>query len=188
VRATEIETFQHQSIIVPNSELINAPVGNWMHKNRLGRTDIAIGVSYSADPRRVMAILLEIAHGHMKVLKNPEPAAVFLRFGDSSLDFELRVHLADVLDGLNVRNDLRLAIFERFRDENIEIPFPQRDLNIKLDGKTVSHLREAVSPRGPFTGNPETVLDNMGGLRSAHRGREEDDGDDGDDGDGDTNQ
>jgi potassium-dependent mechanosensitive channel len=189
VRATEIETFQHQSIIVPNSELINAPVGNWMHKNRLGRTDIAIGVSYSCDPRQVMAILLEIAHDHMKVLKNPEPAAVFLSFGDSSLNFELRVHLADVLDGLNVRNDLRLAIFERFRAENIEIPFPQRDLNIKLDGKTVSHLREAVSSKGPFTGNPETVPDNMGGLRGAHHGKDEDDGDDGDgDGDGDTNQ
>jgi potassium-dependent mechanosensitive channel len=180
VRATEIETFQHQSIIVPNSELINASVGNWMHKNRLGRTDIAIGVGYNSDPRRVMEILLEIAQAHMKVLKSPEPAVAFLAFGDSSLDFELRVHLADILDGLNVRNDLRLEIFERFRAEGIEIPFPQRDLNIKLDGGTAVHLREAVSQRGVFRGNPDVVPDNMGGLRAAHSHHGNDDDGDGD--------
>ena len=180
VRATEIETFQHQSIIVPNSELINASVGNWMHKNRLGRTDVAIGVSYTSDPRRVMEILLEIAQSHMKVLKNPEPSVAFVAFGDSSLDFELRVHLADILDGLNVRNDLRLAIFERFRAEGIEIPFPQRDLNIKVDGATAVQLRQAVSPGGAFKGNPDVVPDNMGGLRSAHSHHGADDDGDGD--------
>ena len=182
VRATEIETFQHQSIIVPNSELINASVGNWMHKNRLGRTEVAIGVSYDSDPRRVMEILLEIAQSHMKVLKNPEPSVAFLAFGDSSLDFELRVHLADILDGLNVRNDLRLEIFERFRAEGIEIPFPQRDLNIKLDGNAAVQLRETLSPKGSFKGNPDVVPDNMGGLRSAHGHHG---GDDDGDGDGD---
>jgi potassium-dependent mechanosensitive channel len=134
VRATEIETFQQQSIIVPNSELINASVGNWTHRNRVGRSEVTVGVSYNSDPRRVMQILLEIAAQHPMVLKNPEPMVAFVNFGDSSLDFELRVHLADLLSGLGVRNDLRLAIFERFRDEGIEIPFPRRDLNIRLEG------------------------------------------------------
>ncbi|WP_427915830.1 mechanosensitive ion channel domain-containing protein [Sinorhizobium alkalisoli] len=134
VRATEIETFQQQSIIVPNSELINASVGNWTHRNRVGRAEVAVGVSYDSDPRRVMQILLEIAGQHPMVLKNPEPSVAFLNFGDFSLDFELRVHLADLLNGVGVRNDLRVAIFERFREEGIEIPFPQRNLNIHVEG------------------------------------------------------
>lgn len=131
VRATEIETFQRQSIIVPNSELINSPVGNWTHRNRLGRSEVAVGVSYDADPRRVMELLEEIGRGHSLVLSDPAPFVVFMGFGDSSLDFELRVYLADVLSGITVATDLRLTIFERFQEEGIEIPFPQRDLHIK---------------------------------------------------------
>jgi potassium-dependent mechanosensitive channel len=133
VRATEIETFQRQSIIVPNSELINASVGNWTHRNVLGRVEVAVGVSYDADPRKVMAILYEIAQDHPLIMRNPEPAVFFVSFGDSSLDFELRVFLNDVLNGMSVRTDLRLAIFERFKSEGIDIPYPQRDLNIKIE-------------------------------------------------------
>lgn len=185
VRATEIETFQHLSIIVPNSELINASVGNWTHKNRLGRVEIAVGVGYDSDPRRVMEILLEIAQAQDKVLKNPEPVVAFQGFGESSLNFEIRVHLADVLDGLNVRNNIRLAIFERFKEEGIEFPFPQRDLHLKIEDGVASLLREAVTQRGHFQGNPDKVFTNMGGLGHRH---EDDDGshhDDDGDGDGD---
>lgn len=185
VRATEIETFQHLSIIVPNSELINASVGNWTHKNRLGRVEIAVGVSYSADPPQVMEILMEIARNHKKVLRNPEPFVVFQGFGDSSLNFEIRVHLADVLDGLGVKNDIRLAIFERFREAGIEIPFPQRDLNLKFEDGAAMLIREAVGRPSVFKGNPEKTLANMGGL-----GHRDDDADpDAEDaGDGDQNQ
>ncbi|MBO6716505.1 MAG: mechanosensitive ion channel family protein [Rhizobiaceae bacterium] len=136
VRATEIETFQRQSIILPNSELINSAVGNWTHKNRLGRVDIKIGVSYDADPRTVHSLLTEIAEAHETVLKNPAPMAVFTGFGDSSLDFELRFFLADVMSQLAVQNDIRFTIYERFKQEGIEIPYPQRDL----------HIRSGLSP------------------------------------------
>lgn len=151
VRATEIETFQQQSIIVPNSELINASVGNWTHRNRVGRAEVAVGVSYDSDPRRVMRILLEIAEQHPMVLKNPEPAVAFMNFGEFSLDFELRVYLADLLTGVDVRNDLRVAIFERFREEGIEIPFPQRNLNIHIesdDGDQKAALEKALEDEG----------------------------------------
>ena len=130
VRATEIETFQRQSIIVPNSELINASVGNWMHHNQMGRSEVAVGVSYDSDPRTVMNILMEIGTSHPLVLQNPEPMVIFMGFGESTLDFELRVYLADVFNGISVRNDIRVAIFERFRDAGITIPYPQRDLHI----------------------------------------------------------
>ncbi|MCY0095935.1 mechanosensitive ion channel family protein [Hoeflea ulvae] len=132
VRATEIETFSRQSIIVPNSELINAPVGNWTHRNKMGRVDVPVGVSYDADPRRVLEILEEVVRGHDLVLNFPAPGVFFINFGDSSLDFEVKAHIADVLNGMTVRTELRLRIFERLKAEGIEIPFPQRDLNIKL--------------------------------------------------------
>ena len=148
VRATEIETFQRQSVIVPNSELINSPVGNWTHRNHLGRADIAVGVSYASDPRRVLALLEEIGRSNDLVLRDPPPAVLFMGFGESSLDFELRVFLRDVLSELTVGSDLRLKIFERFKDEGIEIPFPQRDLHVKLppglDESTADAAKEAL--------------------------------------------
>jgi small-conductance mechanosensitive channel len=153
VRATEIETFQRQSVIVPNSELINSPVGNWTHRNRLGRAEIAVGVSYDADPRRVMELLQEIGQSNDLVLHEPGPSIVFMGFGDSSLDFELRVYLSDVLSGLSVATDMRLKIFERFKEEGIEIPFPQRDLHIKLptgdDGSKAEAAKESLKATAP---------------------------------------
>ncbi len=130
VRATEIETFRKQSIIVPNSDLINGLVGNWTHRNKLGRSEIPVSVSYEADPRKVMDILLELTAAVPLILRNPEPHVEFLRFGPYSLDFELRFFLADMGDGLTVRNNLRIEILRRFKAEGIEIPLPQSDLTI----------------------------------------------------------
>lgn len=126
VRATEIETFQHQSIMMPNSLLINASVGNWTHRNKLGRSEIAVTVTYASDPRRVIQVLDEIAAAHPKVLKNPAPNVSFTAFGDERMNFELRIYVADVLTAGGVRNDLRVAIYERFRDEGIGAPFPMK--------------------------------------------------------------
>ncbi|MFB2606007.1 mechanosensitive ion channel family protein, partial [Rhizobium phaseoli] len=130
VRATEIETFRKQSIIVPNSELINGLVGNWTHRNKIGRSEIPVSVSYDADPQQVMDILLELTAKIPLVMRNPEPHVEFLRFGPYSLDFELRFFLADMGDGMTVRNNLRIEILRRFKAEGIEIPLPQSDLTI----------------------------------------------------------
>jgi small-conductance mechanosensitive channel len=130
VRATEIETFQRQTVILPNSELINSAVGNWTHKNKLGRIEIPIGVAYGSDARKVHRLLMELAASHPLVLKNPEPFVLFASFGDSSLNFEIRVFLADIANGVVVQNELRFAILETFARENIEIPFPQREIRI----------------------------------------------------------
>lgn len=128
VRATEIETFQRQTIMVPNSLFINASVGNWTHRNKLGRSDIPVTVGYDAAPRQVMDTLLQIAAAHPLVLKNPEPLAVFSAFGEATMTFELRIYLADIVNGNGVRNDLRLAIYERFREEGLGAPFPKEEL------------------------------------------------------------
>ena len=131
VRSTEIETFDRSSVIVPNSELISGTVTNWTHKNAVGRVIARVGVSYDADSERVAQILREIGSAHPMALRYPAPFVYFAGFGDSALDFELRVMIRDVNSMLSVRSDLHHAIHKRFREEGLEIPFPQRDLNIR---------------------------------------------------------
>ena len=130
VRATEIETFRKQSIVVPNSDLINAPVGNWTHRNRIQRSEIPVSVAYGTDPEKVIAILLEIVGAVPEVLRNPEPHVDFLAFGASSLDFELRFCLADYSDGIRIRAAVRIEILKRFEREGIEIPYARLDIMI----------------------------------------------------------
>lgn len=131
VRSTEIDTFERSTIIVPNSELIAQTVTNWTHRNRLGRVAVRVGVAYSSDPEAVRAILLQCANDHPEVLRFPEAFVVWMDFGASSLDFELRAFIADISRGLQVRTDLRFAIFKAFREAGVEIPFPQQDVYIK---------------------------------------------------------
>ncbi|OJT99639.1 MAG: mechanosensitive ion channel protein [Rhizobium sp. 63-7] len=148
VRATEIETFQRQSIMVPNSLFINASVGNWTHRNKLGRADISVVVSYDSDPRRIMQLLKEIAEGHPKVLRNPAPMAIFSAFGEATMTFELRAYLADIVNGGEVRNDLRLAIFERFRQEGLGMPFKKED-GVPKDPPEEDETREPLPEAKP---------------------------------------
>jgi potassium efflux system protein len=149
VRATEIETFQNQSIIVPNSALINAAVGNWTLRNSVARSEIPVSVSYDNDPKHVMDVLLELARNHALVLTMPEPSVGFQAFGQYTMDFELRFHVADLFSAGGVRNDLRIAIIKRFREEGIEMPVPQRELNVHLDTRTgTDPLKEALAREG----------------------------------------
>ncbi|MEM9263126.1 MAG: mechanosensitive ion channel domain-containing protein, partial [Pseudomonadota bacterium] len=131
VRSTEIETFDRSSVIVPNSELISNAVTNWTHKNKQGRVIISVGVSYDTDPDLVIKLLEEVARDTHILLAYPAPYVYFVGFGDSSLDFELRGLIRDVNSGLSAKTGLRVAIFKKLKDAGIEIPFPQRDLNIR---------------------------------------------------------
>ncbi|WP_242223578.1 mechanosensitive ion channel family protein [Shinella zoogloeoides] len=124
VRATEIETFQRQTVIVPNSVLINGQVGNWTHRNKLGRVEIPVSVHGGNDPRLVQQLLVEVVRGQQGLLRNPEPTVVFQGFSSATLDFEIRAFLADILNGTGVKSDLRAAILERFREEKIAIGAP----------------------------------------------------------------
>ena len=124
VRATEIETFERASVIIPNAEFITGAVKNWTHANTTGRIIIKVGVSYDCDPDQVCTILLACAADNARVLKQPPPRALLLGFGDFSLEFELRAFVGHVDDGLLVRSDLHLEILRRFRAAGIEIPAP----------------------------------------------------------------
>jgi len=141
VRSTEIETFDRATIIVPNSSLISEPVQNWTHSDTIGRVKILVGVSYDSDPRQVEEILVNCARGNEDVLGDPAPWVVFLDFGASSLDFELRAYLRDVDRVMLVSSSLRFEIFDALKAAGIEIPFPQRDVNIRNINRLVDNLQ-----------------------------------------------
>jgi small-conductance mechanosensitive channel len=131
VRATEIETFQRNSVIVPNSEFLVSNVINRTQKDSVGRIELPIGVAYGSDTAKVEEILLGVARDNPKIAQWPEPFVLFQNFGDYSLDFELRCYCQNVFDTIRGGSELRFAIDKAFREEGIEIPFPQRDVNIK---------------------------------------------------------
>jgi potassium efflux system protein len=124
VRVTEIETAQRQTVILPNSELINSAVGNWTHRNTAGRIDIKMSTAHWENPRRVCELLLAIAKHHQGVLKSPAPAVAFLGLGTNALEFEINVHVNDITRGGTVATEIRLDVIEAFRREGIALPFP----------------------------------------------------------------
>ena len=134
IRATQIETFDRADVIVPNSELISGQVTNWMLHDQRGRIRVPIGVAYGTDTQKVKEILLAVADEHPEVVTEgnvPAPQVLFHGFGDSSLDFELRCFIRNIDTRIKVISDLNFAIDAAFRENRIEIPFPQRDLHVK---------------------------------------------------------
>ncbi|MDH4251636.1 MAG: mechanosensitive ion channel, partial [Nitrospira sp.] len=131
-RATTIVTNDNIAIIVPNADFISSKVVNWSYTNRDVRFNFPIGVSYGSDPEQVRRILLEVAQAHRGVLKEPGPSVLLDGFGDSSLNFVLRVWTREfsTIPGV-LRSELYFSICRAFKEEGIEIPFPQRDLHIK---------------------------------------------------------
>lgn len=132
IRATTVQTNDNISIIVPNSEFVSGRVINWSHNDRNIRFRIPVGVSYNEDPQLIKKLLLEVAGENKSVLKNPAPDVFFDEFGDSSLNFQLIVWTATYADRpAPFKSDLYFAIFDKFKEHKVEIPFPQRDLHIK---------------------------------------------------------
>jgi len=134
VRSTEVQTFDRSNVIVPNSELISAPVTNWTLRDKYGRVVIPVGVAYGSDTELVEKLLHEVTEDIPEVIKN-RPAlpikVLFLSFGDSTLNFELRFFIFDVGALTDVRSALHFAIDKAFRENNVEIAFPQRDIHIR---------------------------------------------------------
>lgn len=131
-RATTVVTNDNISVIVPNSEFISSTVINWSHNDRNVSFRYPLGVSYKEDPRIVKKILMQVAEENSGVLKKPAPQVLFDEFGESSLNFHLRVWTTEYINRPNIlKSQLYFAIFKKFREAGIEIPFPQRDLNLK---------------------------------------------------------
>ena len=134
IRATEIETLDNQDMLVPNSELISGRVTNWVLHNPYGRLRIRVGVAYGSDINKVKDILEAVSHENKSVITDGRvspPKALFMGFGESALEFELRVRIFDIKKRYDVVSELNFKIDEEFQKNHIIIPFPQRDIHIK---------------------------------------------------------
>ena len=148
LRATTVQTLDRAEIVVPNGDLISSPVTNWTLGDRSMRLIIPVGVAYGSDVETVMRVLLMVATENDQVLKEPQPKVLFLNFGESSLDFELRIWIAEFDTRFIIQSALVREIDRRFRSEGVEIPFPQRDLHLRsVDGEAADRLkRDSQAP------------------------------------------
>jgi small-conductance mechanosensitive channel len=130
-RATTVKTINNISIIVPNSSFISENVINWSHGDPKVRIDIDVGVSYDSDLDTVLRCLREVAEDNPKVLREPKPDILHRGFGDSAWDMRLRCWLSNPKGRPIIRSELNCAIVKKFRENGVEIPFPQRDLHVR---------------------------------------------------------
>ncbi|MBW6459462.1 MAG: mechanosensitive ion channel [Bacteroidales bacterium] len=131
-RSTTLITNDNIAVIVPNSDFINQRVINWSHNNRNVRLNFPVGVSYKEDPEVIRKVLIEVADHNSGVLKKPRPDVLFDDYADSSLNFILRIWTSEYSDKPKVlKSQLYYEIFRKFKENNIEIPYPQRDVHIK---------------------------------------------------------
>jgi small-conductance mechanosensitive channel len=150
LRSTVVENFDRAEVIVPNADLIAQKVTNWTLTSNISRVILKVGVAYGSNLTRVLSILDTAARAHPDVLSDPEPNAIFTGFGDSSIDFELRIWISDINKRLNVKSELGQAIDSHFREAGISIPFPQRDLHLRsIDSNLQSMFGASANPRSP---------------------------------------
>jgi small-conductance mechanosensitive channel len=143
-RSTTVLTNDNITIIVPNSKFITENVVNWKHRDSKIRFKIPIGVAYGSDARLVEKILLKVAEENRDIMDVPPPVVRFLEFGESSLLFELRAWSSTLLHRKGVLiSALNFAIYAKFKEHGIEIPFPQCDLHIRSGAL---ELKEAIKP------------------------------------------
>lgn len=142
VRSTKFLTFENTLIIVPNAELMKSTVHNVTYPYPETRVRIDVGVSYASDMEHVRRVMLNVAHENPMILEEPKPFFRFLEFGDSSLNVSMFCRVPEVLDQYKAASDLRTQILKRFREEGIEIPFPQRVVTMVETGKEDENLKD----------------------------------------------
>jgi potassium efflux system protein len=143
IRATTIRRWDQRELIVPNKEFITGQLINWTLSDNILRRDFPVGIAYGSDIRKAERILYEIAEADSRVLKDPAPVVLFKGFGNSSLDFELRINYSGIEHNLSLWHDINVAIDDRFREAGVEIAFPQHDLHLRsVDLDIPLHLRQ----------------------------------------------
>ena len=162
-RSTEIRTLDRVSIIVPNADLVGSRVVNWSHGHPVSRLHVPLGTAYGSPIEQVHTAAIEAAQTHPEVLRYPKPQLRFLGFGDSSLDFDLIVWIRDPRHQFDIKSDLYYLLEANLNRYHIEIPFPQRDLNLRnpelqpliqdwkqsLQPKDASHLPSSAPLKDP---------------------------------------
>jgi len=143
IRSSTVRTFEGAEVIVPNASLVSDQVTNWTLSDRMRRIDLDIGIAYGTDPQRVVALLSEVARANPGVLPDPSPVVLFLGFGDSALNFQIRAWTAHFEEWVRTRSDLGLAVQAALKEAGIEVPFPQREVRIVSEA-------DAAAPAPPL--------------------------------------
>jgi small-conductance mechanosensitive channel len=133
LRASIVRTRQGAEIVVPNSHPISEQVTNWTLSDRLRRISLPAGVSYGAAPQKVIAVIEAAACAHPRVLKKPPPKCLFVGFGDSSIDFDLRVWMDQYADWSKIRSEVAVAVHDAVQAAGMAFPFPQREVRLLRD-------------------------------------------------------
>jgi potassium-dependent mechanosensitive channel len=177
IRATTIVDFDRKEIIVPNKAFVTDQLINWSLSDAITRVVIKVGVSYGSELAKAKELMLQIARNNPRVLKEPEPMVLFLNFGDSTLDHELRVHVGELLDRNMVIDELNREIYRVFAENDIEIAFSQLDINLRnseglerlvssrqVEGKNSQQAKEDPLPKDSGTLSGPTNPDNPTSL------------------------
>lgn len=136
IRTSYVKTMDGKIIVVPNSKLTEENVINWTISDKITRFNVSVGVAYGSDTEKVKNILYQVALNHPLVDKRRKIVVMFQDFGDSALQFDLYFWAARSWEIMVIKSDIRFAIDKAFRENDIQIPFPQRDLHIKSDFRT----------------------------------------------------
>ena len=160
IRATTLADLENREILIPNEALISERVTNWTLSNSVTRVTVPVGIAYGSDTDKARELMLEALNANPKILQNPAPQVLFIGFGDSSLNFELRAFLRNFDDRVPVRHMVHTDINKVLAKAGISIPFPQRDLNIvsqeiPLQVATATARRQAAKAP-PKTPKPKT--------------------------------
>ncbi len=131
IRSTKILTFENTLLIIPNDSIVKEKVLNLSYPSPIIRVKVDVGVAYGSDPEKVKEIMVEVARNHPEILEEPEPAAYLINFGDSSLDMTLIARISNYSDQWRIQEELRVALYEAFDKNGIEIPFPQRVVHLQ---------------------------------------------------------
>jgi len=144
-RASTVRTFQGSEIIVPNAQFITANVTNWTFSDRLRRIELPVGVNYASPPKQVIELLEGVGRSNPQVLNYPAPQCLFVGYGDSSINFELRAWTDQFADFAKIRSDLNSAIYDAVQAAGMSFPFPQRE--VRLLGDPEADSSEASQPK-----------------------------------------
>jgi small-conductance mechanosensitive channel len=138
IRASTVRTRQGSDIIIPNAEFITANVTNWTLSDRLRRIEVPVGVNYGSHPKKVIQLLEEVARAQPQILARPAPRCLFLEYGDSAINFELRCWTDQPINYNRIRSHLNTAVYDAVKAAGMSFPFPQREVRLLDDTRSTS--------------------------------------------------
>jgi potassium efflux system protein len=152
IRSSVVRTWVGSDIIVPNSQLVSEQVTNWTLSDQLRRIDLPVGINYGAEPKKVIEVMEAVARAHPQVLQQPAPRGLFVGYGDSSINFELRAWTDQYANWYQIRSDLTVAVYYAVKKElGMTFPFPQREVRLLRDPEA----EPTTNPKA--TGSEETT-------------------------------